>query len=62
MVINNNPNTRLPTEVGDTFLFQEADMLTIENKLNFMLQCNMKFDVCVLELSGKFDMSRPQKG
>lgn len=61
-MIGNNPNTRLPAEVGETYLYQEADILTIKSELGFMLQCNMKFDICILELSGEFHMSYFQKG
>lgn len=60
MKIGNNPNTRLPAQVGGAFLYQEADLLTIQSDLGYVLRCNMKFDICILELSGKINLSRIQ--
>lgn len=45
--------TRLPVQIGNVFLYQEADVLVLENLNGFRLQCNFKFDVCSFEISGK---------
>ncbi|KAK4871887.1 hypothetical protein RN001_016011 [Aquatica leii] len=44
--------SRLPLEVGDLYLYQEFGVVTVDSASGFVLQCNMKFDVCILELSG----------
>ncbi|KAK5639713.1 hypothetical protein RI129_012205 [Pyrocoelia pectoralis] len=44
--------SRLPMQVEDLFLYQEFGVVTVDSATGFVLQCNMKFDVCVLELSG----------
>uniref|UniRef100_A0A1Y1LL77 Vitellogenin domain-containing protein n=1 Tax=Photinus pyralis TaxID=7054 RepID=A0A1Y1LL77_PHOPY len=44
--------SRLPMQVEDLFLYQEYGIVTVDSASGFVLQCNMKFDVCVLELSG----------
>ncbi|KAF5300365.1 hypothetical protein FQR65_LT00986 [Abscondita terminalis] len=44
--------SRLPLQVGDLYLYQEFGVVTVDSASGFVLQCNMKFDVCILELSG----------
>lgn len=45
---------QLPIAIEDTYIYQEAEMLTIESARGFSMQCNFKFDVCTFTLSGKF--------
>ncbi|KYB29704.1 hypothetical protein TcasGA2_TC031518 [Tribolium castaneum] len=47
-----NDGITLPTQIGDTSLFLEADVFTAVSKNGFVLECNLKFDLCVFELSG----------
>ncbi|XP_066998183.2 uncharacterized protein Apoltp [Anabrus simplex] len=43
---------QLPVEAGDTFIFQEAEMVTIESAKGFSIHCNLRFDICIFSLSG----------
>lgn len=49
---NDKATTRLPYQIGDTSLYQEAEIFKLESKMGFELQCNMKFNVCAFEVSG----------
>ena len=44
---------QLPIAIEDTYIYQEAQILTIESARGFSMQCNFKFDVCTFSLSGK---------
>ncbi|KAJ9580979.1 hypothetical protein L9F63_023840, partial [Diploptera punctata] len=43
---------QLPVAVDDTYIYQEAQILTIESAKGFIIQCNLKFDVCTITLDG----------
>lgn len=47
-------NLQLPIELdNDTYVYQVENMVMVERKHNqFRLECNLKFNVCTLELSG----------
>ncbi|XP_025074116.1 uncharacterized protein LOC105427375 [Pogonomyrmex barbatus] len=47
-------NLQLPIELdNDTYVYQVENVVTVERKHNqFRLQCNLKFNLCTLELSG----------
>ncbi|XP_076641857.1 apolipoprotein lipid transfer particle [Halictus rubicundus] len=48
-------NLELPIELenGTTFVYQAENIITVERKHNQLrLECNLKFDLCTLELSG----------
>lgn len=48
-------NFVLPVELenGTTYVYQAESVVTVERKENqFRLECNLKFDLCTLELSG----------
>ena len=48
-------NFVLPVELenGTTYIYQAESVVTVERKENqFRLECNLKFDLCTLELSG----------
>lgn len=48
-------NLQLPIELdhGTTYVYQEENVVTVERKHNeFRLECNLKFNLCILELSG----------
>lgn len=48
-------NLQLPIELdnGTTYVYQTENVITVERKHNeFRLECNFKFDLCILELSG----------
>lgn len=54
---NSDDTLRLPVELdnGVGFVHQEESIVTIELKNNqFKLKCNLKYDVCIIELSGWF--------
>lgn len=44
---------RLPLQIGDNYLYQDADILTVKGASGFNLECNMKFHICTFEMSGK---------
>lgn len=46
-------STHLPVQLGDVSLYQKSEVVTLESASGFALRCNMKFDVCMLEVSGK---------
>ncbi|XP_046620371.1 uncharacterized protein LOC124305239 [Neodiprion virginianus] len=46
---------QLPAEIGNgqAYVYQEASIVIVESRKKlFRLECNMKFDLCTLELSG----------
>ncbi|XP_018566495.1 uncharacterized protein LOC108907336 [Anoplophora glabripennis] len=43
---------RLPLQIGDNYLYQDADILTVKGASGFNLECNMKFHICTFEMSG----------
>ncbi|XP_069692884.1 uncharacterized protein Apoltp isoform X2 [Periplaneta americana] len=43
---------QLPTAIGDAYIYQEAQILTVESSRGFCMKCNLKFDVCTFTLSG----------
>lgn len=48
-------NLKLPIELenGTTYVYQAENVITVERKQNqLQLECNLKFDLCTLELSG----------
>ncbi|XP_014467442.1 PREDICTED: uncharacterized protein LOC106740686 [Dinoponera quadriceps] len=48
-------NLQLPVDLdhGTTYVYQEENMVTVERKnKQFRLECNLKFNLCSLELSG----------
>lgn len=48
-------NLQLPIELenGTTYVYQAENVITVERKQNQLrLECNLKFDLCILELSG----------
>nr|XP_012235380.1 PREDICTED: uncharacterized protein LOC105679739 [Linepithema humile] len=48
-------NLQLPVELDNntTYIYQEENVVTVERKNNqFRLECNLKFNLCTLELSG----------
>lgn len=48
-----NENTRLPLAIGDAILYYELNIVTLKSQSGFTVECNLKFDICTLELSGK---------
>lgn len=43
----------LPLNIGNNFLYREADIITLESESGFRLECNKKFQICIFEVSGK---------
>lgn len=42
----------MPVQIGDSVIYREAEALVIQSAKGFHLNCNMKFDICLLELDG----------
>ncbi|CAH0561935.1 unnamed protein product [Brassicogethes aeneus] len=49
---NSGMADHLPADIGHAYVYREADILTVESPLGFVLKCNMKFHICTLQLSG----------
>lgn len=47
-----NLTTALPARVGDTIIYRDADVLTIESGNGFVIQCNLQFDLCSFDVNG----------
>lgn len=50
--VGNSTIGRLPVAVEDAYIYRDADILTVESLSGFSLRCNMKFDVCMVDVSG----------
>ncbi|KAF7273800.1 hypothetical protein GWI33_013508, partial [Rhynchophorus ferrugineus] len=46
------PIIKLPTDIDGNYIYRESNIVTVENN-GFSLQCNMKFQICLFEISGK---------
>lgn len=50
--IGENENSKLPAAIGNTVLYHESDVVTLKSQSGFTVECNLKFDICSLEVSG----------
>lgn len=50
--VGENENTRLPVAIGNAILYHESDIITLKSQSGFTVECNLKFDICSLEVSG----------
>lgn len=50
--IGRNLTSTLPIQIGDSVIYREAEAIVIKSAKGFHLNCNMKFDLCSLELDG----------
>lgn len=50
--IGRNLTSTLPIQIGDSVIYREAEAIVIKSDKGFHLNCNMKFDLCHLELDG----------
>lgn len=50
--IGRNLTSTLPIQIGDAVIYREAEAVVIKSYKGFHLNCNMKFDLCLLELDG----------
>ncbi|KAJ8955430.1 hypothetical protein NQ318_003528, partial [Aromia moschata] len=50
--IGDSGANRLPAQIGDVYLYRDADILTVESSAGFILECNVKFHICLFEISG----------
>ncbi|XP_012252389.2 uncharacterized protein LOC105683963 [Athalia rosae] len=54
-LLNSDLGLQLPAHLGneDIFVYQEESIVIVESQRRlFKLECNMKYDLCILELSG----------
>lgn len=42
----------LPTSIGDLMITRELNVVTVSSRRGFIVDCNLEFDVCLIELSG----------
>lgn len=52
--IGNSSKVRLPYASSNVYVYQDIDTLVVKSKLGVGLKCNFKFEICVLDVSGKF--------
>lgn len=50
--ISDQLTTIQPTKSGDFLITRELNVVTVVSKKGFKVQCNLEFDVCLIELSG----------
>lgn len=50
--VSRNLTMALPIQIGETLIYQEADVLIVQSSKGFQLNCNMQFDLCWFEVSG----------
>lgn len=44
----------LPMQIGNDYLYRESDIITLTSDSGFTLECNIKFQICIFEVSGKY--------
>lgn len=54
MTIDGISNPMLPIIIQDLIVYRESDILIIKCEAGFKVECNMKFSLCWLELSGRY--------
>lgn len=47
-----NLTTALPARFGETVIYRDTDVLTIESNNGFKIQCNLQFDLCSFDVIG----------
>lgn len=47
-----NLTTALPVSLGDTDIYRDTDILTVESARGYTLKCNLQFDICSFDLVG----------
>lgn len=52
MRIGRNITTALPAQIGDTVVYRETDVLTIQSFKGFKLTCSLQYHMCSFDLSG----------
>ena len=54
MVEIENSIRQLPADLNGTYVYHEFGMVTVVSKRGFILDCNLKFDVCTFTVSGEY--------
>ncbi|XP_050313934.1 apolipophorins [Anthonomus grandis grandis] len=52
ITVNGSEKMLLPLEIGNNYLYREAEILYLTSKSGFRLECNIKFQICVFEVTG----------
>lgn len=42
-----------PANLNGTYVFMETNIITVTSQDQFTLRCNLKYDVCTFDVSGK---------
>ncbi|KAK9890371.1 hypothetical protein WA026_010464 [Henosepilachna vigintioctopunctata] len=50
--VGDSVHSKLPVEIGDTFIHRDFDIVTVDSAAGFILECNTKFHICTFEVSG----------
>ncbi|CAD7080164.1 unnamed protein product [Hermetia illucens] len=54
LAVNKKTVNLLPVEVGSVLISRDSDVLTIESREDYILSCNLQFDLCWFELGGYY--------
>lgn len=46
-------NTQIPADLNGTLVLYEFGVVKIESDMGFMIECNVKYDICIFKLSGE---------
>ncbi|XP_066155546.1 uncharacterized protein Apoltp [Euwallacea fornicatus] len=52
ILVDDSKTVLLPLQIGTDYLYRESDIITLKSSSGFTLECNVKFQICILEVSG----------
>ncbi|KAJ8978166.1 hypothetical protein NQ317_004215 [Molorchus minor] len=50
--IGDSGTDQLPAQILDVYLYRVSDIVTVQSASGFTLECNMKFHICLFQVSG----------
>ncbi|KAL1492708.1 hypothetical protein ABEB36_010924 [Hypothenemus hampei] len=50
--VNDSETTLLPLQIGNNRLYRESEIITLRGDQGFYLECNVKYQICIFEVSG----------
>ncbi|CAG9760349.1 unnamed protein product [Ceutorhynchus assimilis] len=52
VTVDDSITALLPLEIGNNHLYREADIIILASNSGYTLECNVKFQICIFEVSG----------
>lgn len=46
-------NMQIPADLNGTLVLCEFGVVKVESDVGFMIECNLKYDICIIKLSGE---------